>query len=223
MGAPGQTCGGSAERGASCTHLLLQLESCELCFLRARAAGAGAASPAPRTLVSLPPRPCRRRCTCHRAAACALTPCRGAAARGQSHHLPGALLAQPCRAPGNAASASLPAPGSRTSSPATARAACAPQPWRRSPRCASAPCVAGGQSKGANNRQQSRGWNSGTPKKPGRGRREPRTPPEQDSAKPHFLRWPLADRQVGSSRAAARTPRALGTAAALLAPTLRKI
>lgn len=118
--------------------------------------------------MSSPPRPCRCRCrcTCHRAAACAPTPCRAAATRDRGHHLPCGRLAQPCGAPGTAASVSLPVPGSRRSSPATDRAARASRPYR-GPRSASALCVAGGHYKGARGRRPSReGW---TPSELGRG------------------------------------------------------
>ena len=117
---------GPRKGGASGTHLLL--ESCEPCCPRAGAGGAEAASPAPRTPVSAPPRLCRRRCTCRRAAACALTPCRAAAGGGLGRHLPRGRLAQARGAPGNAARVSARVPGSRTSSSAIDRAVCAPQP-----------------------------------------------------------------------------------------------
>lgn len=123
---------GRGPQKAGVTHLLLRLESCEPCCLRAGPGSAGAARSAPGTRVSAPPPASCRRCTCHRAAACAPTPCRAAAARGPGRpHLPsGHWARRRGGAQADAASAALPAPGSRRSSPATDTAACAPRPWR---------------------------------------------------------------------------------------------
>lgn len=124
----GDPWGRPRKRSASGTHLPLRLGSCAPCCPRAGAGGARAASRAPGTRGSAPPRRWRRRCSCRRAAACARTAGRAAAAGGLGRHLPRGGRAQRRGAPGRAAGVSAPAPGSRTGSPATAAAERAPRP-----------------------------------------------------------------------------------------------
>lgn len=170
---------GPREGGAGGTHRLLRLGSCAPCCLRAGAGGAGAASPSPRTRGCAPPRPCRRRCTGRRAAACARTPGRAAAARGPGRHLPRGRRSQRRGAPGRSASAGPRAPGPRRSSRATGTAAGAPRPWRAPAAARPLRAWRGRGTFRATSARDGGGRDSG---EPGRERRELRALPEPDAA-----------------------------------------
>jgi hypothetical protein len=137
----------------------------------------------------VPPGPCHCRCTCHKVAACARTPCHAAAARNSGHHLPCGRLAQLCGTWGNAVWVSLREPGSRRSSPATDRADCAPQPWR-------GPGVARPRLGSSWNTLKARGADDGAE---ARTAATKMAPLEWESDETRFLRGPSAERQVGSS------------------------